>query len=100
MLRNAVEADQRAHQQHAAVAVLDVGSVHDGVHRQALRVHEHVALLAPDLLARVIARRVDAAPPFSALFTPWLSMIAALGLASRPAQAISLRETPSSRHWT
>jgi hypothetical protein len=44
-----------------------------------------VALLALDLLAAIIAVRVDRRPPFSALFTLWLSMIAAVGLASRPA---------------
>jgi hypothetical protein len=43
-----------------------------------------MALFAVDFLARIIARWVDAAPPFSALFTLWLSMIAAVGLASRP----------------
>jgi hypothetical protein len=85
-----VEAEQRAHQQHAAIAVLDVGRMHDGVHQQALRIDEDVPLLAPDLLARVIPGRINRAPPFSAPFTLWLSMIAAEGLASRPA---------CSRHW-
>ena len=89
--RERVEAEQRAHEQHAAVAVLDVGGVDDGVHQQALRVHQNVALLAADLLARIIPWRIDAAPPFSAPFTLGLSMTAAEGLASRPA---------CSRHWT
>jgi len=39
-----------------------------------------VPLLALDLLAAVVARRVDARRPFSALLTLWLSMIAAVGL--------------------
>ena len=82
-----VEAEQRAHQQHPAVTVLYVGREHDGLHQQALRINQDVALLAADLLARVIARRIDAAPPFSAPFTLWLSMIAAVGLASRPANS-------------
>ena len=86
-----IQSEQRAHQQHAAVAILDVGGVDDRLHQQALRVDQDVPLLAFDLLARVIARRIDRAPPFSALLTLWLSMIAAVGLASRPA---------SSRHWT
>ena len=77
--------EQRPHQQHAAVAVLDVGGVDDRLHQQALGVDQDVALLALDLLAGVVARRVDAAPPFSAPLTLWLSMIAAVGLASRPA---------------
>jgi len=44
-----------------------------------------MALLALDLFARIIAMRIDADPPFSALFTLWLSMMAAVGLASRSA---------------
>ncbi len=80
-----IEAEQRRKQQHAAVAILDVGGMDDGAHQQALRIDQNVALLALDLLARVIAGRIDARPPFSALFTLWLSMIAAVGLASRPA---------------
>jgi hypothetical protein len=59
--------------------------------QQAQRIYENMALLALDLFARIIAMRIDAAPPFSALFTLWLSMMAAVGLASRSA---------SSRHAT
>ena len=79
------EGEQRAHQQHAAVAVLDVGGVDDRQDQQALGIDQDVALLALDLLARAVARQVDAGPPFPAPFTLWLSMIAAVGLASRPA---------------
>ena len=78
-------AKQARHQQHAAVAVLDVGGVHDGVHQQALGIDEDVSLLALDLLACIVARRINRRPPFSALLTLWLSMIAAVGLASREA---------------
>src|SRR5208337_2075493 len=91
-------AQQGRHQRRAAVAVLDVGGVDDRVHQQTLPVDQDVALLAVDLLARVVARRVDAGPPFSALLTLWLvpglfdpGMIAAVGLASRAA---------ASRHFT
>jgi hypothetical protein len=48
-----------------------------------LRINEDVPLLAFDLLASVKGVRIDAAPPFSALFTLWLSITAAVGLASR-----------------
>jgi hypothetical protein len=58
--------------------------MHDGVHQEALRVDENVSLLALDLLARIISMRI-VRPPFSALFTLWLSMIAAVGDASRSA---------------
>ena len=63
----------------------------DGVQQKALRIYQDVALLAFDLLSRIKTGRVDREPPFSALLTLWLSMIAAVGLASRPA---------SSRHFT
>jgi hypothetical protein len=65
--------------------------MHDGVHQEALRIDENMPLLAFDFLSRIIAMRVDATPPFSADLTLWLSMIAAVGLASRPA---------CSRHFT
>ena len=64
-----VEAKHARHQEHAAVAVLDIGGMDDGVEQQALGIYQDVALPALDLLAAVIARRVDAGPPFSALFT-------------------------------
>jgi len=60
--------------------------VHDGVDQQALRIDENVALLALDLFSRIVTRRIDRRPPFSALLTLWLSMIAAVGLASREAR--------------
>lgn len=58
-----------------------------GAQQEAQRVDQDVALLAFDLLARVVPLRVDAGAPFSALLMLWLSMIATLGLASRPAHA-------------
>src|SRR5271165_5274695 len=84
-------AEQGRHQRCAAVTVLDVGGVDDRMHQQALRIDEDVALFAHDLLAGVVTRRIDAGPPFSVLLTLWLSMIAAVGLASRAA---------ASRHFT
>src|SRR3954451_16513516 len=80
-----VETKQRRHHPHPAITVLHISGMHQGVHQQTLRINEEVALLAFDFLTRVVARRVDRAPPFSAPFTLWLSMIAAVGLASRPA---------------
>jgi hypothetical protein len=59
--------------------------MNQGVQDQALGVDQDMALLAFDLLVGIVAVRVDLAPPFSALLTLWLSMIAAVGLASRPA---------------
>jgi len=37
--------------------------------QQAQRIYENVPLLALDLLARIIAVRINAGPPFSALLT-------------------------------
>src|SRR3954468_21781275 len=86
-----VQPEEGGHDHHATVTVLHIGCLHEGVHQQALCVDQDMALLPPDLLARVVARRVDGGPPFSAPLTLWLSMMAAVGLASRPA---------CSRHWT
>ena len=82
-----------AKQQDAAVAILDIGGMNDGVQQQTERVYQNVALLALDLFARIIARRIDARPPFSALFTLWLSMMQAVGLASRSAFSRHSRES-------
>jgi hypothetical protein len=77
--------EQRAHQQYAAITVLHVGRMHDSVQQQALGIYQDMALLAVDFLAGIVAVRVNRDPPFSALFTLWLSMMAAVGLASRSA---------------
>jgi hypothetical protein len=82
-----IQTEQGGHEQDATIAVLNGRRMHDGVQQQALGVYQDVALLTLDLLAGVVARRIDAAPPFSALLTLWLSMIAALGLVSRPANS-------------
>jgi hypothetical protein len=57
--------------------------MNDGVQQQTQRIDENMPLLALDQLARIEAGRIDADPPFSALFTLWLSMMQAVGLASR-----------------
>ena len=82
-LQERIHSEQCRKQQDAAVTILDVCGVNDGVQQQTQRVYQNMALLALDLLARIIAMRIDAGPPFSALFTLWLSMMAAVGLASR-----------------
>ena len=62
-----------------------------GEQQKTLRVDRDMALLAFDFLACIIAWRINRGPPFSALLTLWLSMIATVGLASRSA---------NSRHFT
>jgi len=85
------QAEQSGHDQYPAVAILNISRMNNRVQQQTLCIYKDMALLAFDLLARVKAMGVDAAPPFSALLTLWLSMIAAVGLASRAA---------CSRHFT
>ena len=83
--------EQCRQQREAAVAILNVGGGDDTVQQQALRIDQNMALLALDQLARVEAGRVDASPPFSALFTLWLSIMQAVGFASRSAFSRHLR---------
>jgi hypothetical protein len=77
--------EQGGQQQHATIAVLNVGRSDQRVQHQTERVDEQMALLALDQLAAIEARRVDNRAPFSALLTLWLSSTQAVGLISRPA---------------
>jgi hypothetical protein len=83
LLQERIHPEQGRKQQDATVAILDISGMNDGVEQQTQCIYEDMALLALDLLARIIAMRIDAGPPFSALLTLWLSMMAAVGLASR-----------------
>jgi hypothetical protein len=53
--------------------------MHDGVDQEAFCVDENVPLLALDLFSRIVTGLINRTPPFSALFTLWLSMTAAVG---------------------
>ena len=86
-----IQAEHGRHHERAAVTILNVSSMNDGMNQKALRIDENVPLLALNLLSRVVARWINRSPPFSALLTLWLSMTAAVGLASRPI---------ASRHFT
>lgn len=79
------QAEQCGQQHDAAVSILNARRMHDRVQEHPLRIYKYVPFLALDAFARVKPVRVDASPPFSALFTLWLSIIQAVGLASRPA---------------
>jgi len=65
-----------------AVAILNAGRMNGGTQQQAERIYENVALLTLDLFAGIVSMRI-VRPPFSALLTLWLSMMAAVGLAWR-----------------
>ena len=62
-------AKQRGEQQQSAIAVLNVGGMDDGVQQQTECIDQNMPLLALDQLAGIEAMRIDAGPPFSALFT-------------------------------
>jgi hypothetical protein len=74
-----------AKQRLGAVPVLYAGGMDVHGQQQAEGVGQNVALAAKHLLASVIAGRVERSPPLTAPFAVWLSMIAVVGLASRPA---------------
>ena len=67
-----------------AIAILYPGRMDDNAHRQAFGINERVNLAALHFLAGVIAYSAVVTAPFSADFKDWLSMTAAVGLASRP----------------
>ena len=71
---------QTLQHQLGAVPVLYVGRMHRHCQQQPQGIDHYVALAPLHLLARIVTPW----PPFSAVFTDWLSMIAALGLAWRP----------------
>jgi hypothetical protein len=62
--KNGLHSEQCRKQQDAAVAILDVCGMNDGVQQQTQSVYENVAVLALDLLTRIVAMRINAGPPF------------------------------------
>ena len=72
-----------------AVPILNVGSVHDDAEQETERVGQNVTLSANHLLVCVVAGWIERRAPFCADFAVWLSIIASVGLASRPARSRS-----------
>ena len=68
------------------ITILNISGVDGNAQEEAQGIDEDVALAALDLLARVEARRVDRGPPFTAPLALSASMIATVGLASRPSR--------------
>jgi hypothetical protein len=91
LLKERELSEQAGQQQDATVAILNVSGCHQRVQHQAECINQDMALLALDQLAGIEPMWIDASPPFSALFTLWLSTMQAVGLASRSA---------CSRHFT
>jgi len=71
--------------QGGAVAILDIGWMNRNTQQQAERVDKNVPLATVGLLARIEALGIERSAPFCAALALWLSMIAVVGLASRPA---------------
>ena len=71
---------QFIYDQPRPISVLDIGRMHHHRQQQSHGIYDDVSLSTVDLLASIIATR----PPFSVVFTLWLSIIAALGVGSLP----------------
>ena len=74
----------RIENESRAIAILDVCRMNGNAQQEAKRVDKDVPLAARDFLARIVALCIDKSPPLSAALALWLSMIAAVGLGSRP----------------
>lgn len=76
-------------QRRGAIPVLDICWDRLDAKDEADGVNERVAFDSLDFFARIVANRIPAAPPFSVALTACVSIMAAVGEASRP---------PASRH--
>ena len=73
------------------VSVLDIRTMDDNGQKQSQSVYDDMALASRDLLACIVSMR----PPFSVVLTDWLSMMAALGVGSRPSASRTLGRSAS-----
>jgi hypothetical protein len=71
---------QTGQQPDADGAIVIVGFAHKGFENQPFRIHNQMAFAPFDTLTAIIASYA----PFSVVLTDWLSMLPALGVASRP----------------
>ena len=78
---------RRLEQDGDDVSILIIGRQYGECVHQAERIDADVALLALDFLARIVPARIDVWPPFSALFTLWLSTIESVGVGALPASS-------------
>lgn len=77
-----------------AISILDIGGMHHHGNYQTNGIYKQMPLSSVDFLPGIISME----PPFSVVFTDWLSMMAALGSASRPSASRSLsRKVPCIR---
>src|SRR5262245_16777835 len=85
-----------ADQLDRAIAILHARRDHRDAEQQTYGIDQGVTLDALCLLGRVVARRIGMGPPFSAALTVCVSMMAAVGEASRPSAS---RQATSSVLW-
>lgn len=74
------------------VAILNVRGVYKHSNDQSQGIDDKMSLASFNFLASVVTAR---RPPFSPVFADWLSMIPALGFASRPSSSRNLSWSPS-----
>src|SRR3954468_11430795 len=74
-----------------AVSILDISGVDDDTEQKAGGIDPDMALAALDLLGGIVTTRA----PFSVVLTLWVSMMTAVGLASRP----SVSRSVMTRKW-
>ncbi len=79
VLDEGVERLRHLQQRPASIPILYVGGVRFDKQRPAICINQGMALAVFDLFPGIIAR----GPPVSVVFTLWLSMLAAVALASR-----------------
>ena len=79
--------------QPCPVSILDVSGVDHDSQQQPYGIHDDVAFATGHLLTSIITTR----PPFSVVFTDWLSMMAALGVGSLPSKRRTFGRSAS---WT
>jgi hypothetical protein len=58
------QSSRPAQQLKCSITVLNIGRMNDDVQQQTQRVNQNVPLATLDLLARVVARRIERRPPF------------------------------------
>ena len=90
-LQASIPPTELAQHQLGSVAILNVRGMNNDGQNQSQRVDDNMPLATVDLLARVVAMR----PPFSVVFTLWLSTIAAEGDFFRPADTRTLSRRAS-----
>ena len=61
---NGKQSSRPTQQLEGTVAVLNISRMDDDVQQEAQRVDQDVPLATFDLLARVVARRIEPSPPF------------------------------------